>query len=250
MRTIACGFVVLIVISLAPATAQQNFSDYNSLMRHWLAVSDYELTDEDALAEWYIQNHQQDIHREYRNDEFEYRRRLAAAKEAGLQWLADFNDEPYVIYTQVEFGEYDFEREGFPINSGFSEGYFFYKKGSGVSAPFAVEGQPEHERLDSLSRLVKMTFLNNEVMNGLYIDMEPDQAEAFVAERRNSYGSVDRSLRLRLVAEVRGAGLGQARLRYGNYDKALELRADVVEAAFYKGEGRNEDPVKEVEINL
>ncbi|MEA5446782.1 DUF4852 domain-containing protein [Gammaproteobacteria bacterium AB-CW1] len=248
MRSLVLATVAFCVLFAGQAFALQPFQ-YEPAMKHWLSLSDYELQDEDKLARWYIRQHQRQVYNRYRNDEFEFRRRLEAAKTEGLSWLSDVNDSPYVMMVNISFGEYDFEREAFPIETRFGEGYYFYQSGSGVSAPFEKPDGAAHERLDELSSMVIMSFRNYEVMQDLYLPMSPEKAEAFVAERRNSRGTVNRSLRLRLVAEAREADLTDGiRHQFRTLQNVMRLRTDIQEAAIYPADGRLDNPLKEIEI--
>ena len=124
----------------------------------------------------YMQVYRPTVWQRTHNDEFERR----GAEEETLQMMkksaGSFNlDDPIVIHTAIQFGEYDFKQHQFALNP-FSDASFFPVNYC------CVNGLPNQ---------IQLYFSNPDIINGLPMD---DQAAKLFINRHKQYGNVNRQL--------------------------------------------------------
>jgi hypothetical protein len=141
----------------------------------FLRGTNAELTDD--LVTRYIRDYHNNIYRQHHNNEFEWHGKIEEyRKELSQKISAQSLDIAYAIVTNVEFNNYDFDKDGFPVN--ISEGTFF--------------------PLDSKER----TYLNRiglyliDLSNYNFFAMERNDANMFIKNRTSNSGRVDRQVRL------------------------------------------------------
>jgi hypothetical protein len=131
----------------------------------------------DDLITSYIRDYYGDVYRQYSNNEFEWHDKIEQYREEFAEKAAAQNlDTAYVIAAGVEFGNYDFDKNGFPVN--ISAGTFF---------PLT-----SNERI-SLNR-VGLFLLDFHKYN--FFSMERNEANTFIRSRTESSGTVSRDVRL------------------------------------------------------
>lgn len=135
--------------------------------------------DYENFVESYMQAFRPAVWQRSHNDEFEFNGKKAETLDMMKKAAASFNlDEPLVIHTNIQFGEYDFKKHEFALNP-FSDTSFF----------------PVGYCCNTLPSQIRLFFENSEIINGL--PMEEQAARSFL-NLHKQYGNVNRQL----VADV------------------------------------------------
>lgn len=173
MKRLATG-LILVVFSLC-STAYAKEANYLNLFLTDLKLSpsvDYE-----NIINKYMQAYRSEVWTKYKNDEFELEDKRQESIDMLKDKVAGFDlNDPVVIRTRTEFGEYDFDSQAFEYKP-ISEGIYF---------PFRNYPMPN----------VKLTISNGSDIGD--IAMPKAEAKNFLAERKSSYGSIDREVNLTL----------------------------------------------------
>jgi len=131
--------------------------------------------DYDTFVDSYMQVFRPAVWEKSHNDEFELKSKRAETIDLMKKAAAAFNmDDPIVIHTNVDFGEYDFKEKKFAL-SPFSGSTFFY----------------DGYCCTHLPNQIKVYFTNPDFVNG--IPMETDAAKAFLQKHKTN-GYVNRRL--------------------------------------------------------
>lgn len=134
--------------------------------------------DFEANAASYMQAFRYDIYKAYRNDEFQFRRKLSETKEMMKEAAEQFSlDSEMTLNVRLTLGNYNFDNQEFPIIEMNGSNYWYkncpYHRGN-LPSSYSV-----HLTNKSLVRSIPMSEWN---------------AEAFIAARKTSYGSVNRTI--------------------------------------------------------
>jgi|AntDeeMinimDraft_4_1070355.scaffolds.fasta_scaffold08230_1 hypothetical protein len=137
--------------------------------------------DYEANVDSYMYIYRNDVWDRYRNDEFELQDKRDETQEIMKSRIASFDvGESFVINTSFNFGEYDFSNEMFPVESIGESAYFNQRRYNSKSFPSTYR-----------------VFFDNPGMIG-DLKMNKEQAKSFLNSRKSSYGSVDRSINVKM----------------------------------------------------
>lgn len=135
----------------------------------------------------YVKVAENAIYTKYKDDEFEWQDKLAEQKKLCDERIdaADV-DSVYTMSTKIEFGDYDFQNEGYKVTIG--DGTYF---------PFDSIQNTKHswESLSFKSPFKKQIALKlNNFSKYNFFAMPKDTAKAFLQGRKDRYGDVNRKV--------------------------------------------------------
>lgn len=175
-RTVGVAISLLLVASTLFAQAKS--LDKNNAYYVYLKGTNTKITDEEYLN--YAKVVEKDTYDKYINDEFEWEEQFGLLKEKFNKSIQDADLEAeYSIVTSVEFGDYNFTNEGFPVSIGegtffpFDTFYYDYKASAGSLFKKAVAF-----KLDSFEKYN-------------FFAMPKSDAKSFLQGRKYSDGSVN-----------------------------------------------------------
>ena len=182
-----------IVVSLLMAGAifaQTKSLDTNNGYYIYLKGTNTKLTDEEYLN--YAKVVETDTYNKYINDEFQWDEQFTLLKQKFDKLMSDADlSSVYTIVTSVDFGDYDFTNEGFPVSIG--EGTFFSIDTFFNSFYYATK--------DSVFR--KEIALKLDSFNTYnFFAMPKSEAKTFLQGRKSSSGSVNRSVTLQITYKI------------------------------------------------
>jgi len=209
--------VLTLIVALSfinPAFAAKNFT-YDNLFVSFLALGDPNL---DELSLPYMRAYHRDMWLQYKDDEFEIedKKSQMVMEMKGLVEAYDETDT-YVIRTTVDFGEYNFSAQSWPVDMFTKDSYF--------SESLFESGMPRH---------IRVFFSNAETLPRV-IPMQKAEAKAFL-DSRKGYGSVDRRLYTRIEFVVK-------RVVQQPRSSTVDMYAEVTDIKFFKDE-RYQDEIK------
>jgi len=131
-----------------------------------------------AHVDDYLKTFREDVWKKYHDDEFQLHKKRAEALRIFKQRVDDFDlDQEFVIpRATVHIEKYDFEHSAFPIKEATDHHYWYESRYTHSDFP------------DRIS----VYFKNPELMR--YLPMPADEAERFLAERKDRDRDVDREL--------------------------------------------------------
>lgn len=151
--------------------------------------SNTKITEEEYLN--YAKVVEAETYRKYRNDEFEWDEQFTLIKQKLDDSIKNADlDSTYTIVTSVEFGDYDFTNEGFPVTIG--EGTFFPIRG------FYNDYDATRESLFRKSLGFKLDSFDK--YN--FFAMPKAEAKTFLQGRKARNGSVDREITLQITYKI------------------------------------------------
>lgn len=167
-------FALATLVTVCPLQAEE-FS-YRNLTSARMKLDKH--FDFEANADSYMQAFRYDIYKAYRNDEFQFRRKLSETVEMMKEAAEQFSlDSEMTLNVRLTLGNYDFDNQEFPIIEMNGSNYWYkncpYHRGN-LPSSYSV-----HLTNKSLVRSIPMSERN---------------AEAFIAARKTSYGSVNRTI--------------------------------------------------------
>ena len=126
-----------------------------------------------------------ELYRKYKDDEFEYGDILNKATKELADKISTikFGDIYALGLSYVDLKDYDFEKGGFPIEL---KGYTDWLTVSMVGTPGNTE--------------VSVYFQN--YTEHTFLPMDKERAKALIASRKDSYGSVNRNIFVRLYVSI------------------------------------------------
>lgn len=134
----------------------------------------------------YLQVFRPDAWKQYRNDEFQLEKRRAEAAEAFRERVTNFDlNRDFVVLASLTIGKYDFDRSAFPIEEATKTHYWYERR------------YPNGKFPDRIA----VYFKNPELIR--YISLSPDEAEQFLATRKNSRGDVNRKIYANVHIRIR-----------------------------------------------
>jgi hypothetical protein len=173
-RSIRLALVIAALTSVDPLQAEE-FS-YRNLTSARMKLDKH--FDFEANADSYMQAFRYDIYKAYRNDEFQFRRKLSETvgmmKEAAEQFSLDAE---MTLNVRLTLGNYNFAKQDFPIIEMNGSNYWY------KNCPYHRGNLPSSYSV----HLTNKTLIRS-------IPMSERNAEAFIAARKTSYGSVNRSI--------------------------------------------------------
>lgn len=185
-------FVLLAsVIAGGSLFAQALQLDTESAFYLYLKGSKTELSEDEKLD--YAKIVESDTYNKYKNDEFEWDEKFSAIKNKLADKInsTDLN-AVYTIVTSVEIGDYNFEKEGFPV--AINEGvYFPFERFSGLwSYGISEKSILYKQSAFKLDGFEKYNF----------IAMPKAEAKKFLQGRKNSWGDVNRNVTLQITYKI------------------------------------------------
>lgn len=153
----------------------------------------------------YMKIFRKDEWHKYRNDEFELDDKREESLGMMKEKVSSFSlDEEFVLYTNMEFGDYDFERSVFPIKPLSATTYFL------DTEPFSY----------TFPREYRVYFNNVDKLGD--INMSKDEARALVTSRKTQFGTIDRELFVEIKFRV-----------LDFKEKPSQLKAEINEIVIY-----------------
>ncbi len=143
--------------------------------------------DYDNTVDGYMQAFRPAVWQKYHDDEFQRHDKEAETLQLMKAAAANFNiNDPIVIHTSLQFGEYDFKSHQFALNP-FSDGSFFPVNYC------CAQGLPNQ---------IKLFFSNPDIINGLAMD---EQTAKNFLDQHKQYGSVNRQLNAEISVKLASA---------------------------------------------
>ncbi|WP_443739469.1 DUF4852 domain-containing protein [Treponema sp.] len=153
--------------------------DWKKAYYSYVAGTDKQLNDNQYM--YLIYQYFYDDYKQFHNDEFEWEDHKANDIKAINEEIAsckNYKDKKFYVVTRAEFGSYDFEKQGYPVN--LPEGtYFSYQRSSVNSWNDATS--------DMALYMPDMTKYN-------FFPMEKSQAKTFQTARKDRWGEIDRNI--------------------------------------------------------
>lgn len=181
--------LVVTLLTMGLLFAQTKSLDKNSAFYIYIKGSKTTLTSSEELD--YAKSFERAIYDKYNNDEFEWDEQFTTIKQSLKNKIdqADL-DSTYTIVTSVEFGDYDFTNEGFPVSIG--EGTFF---------PF--------EHFDNWTSITSGSTLDKKIALKLdsfekynFLAMPKAEGKAFLQSRKSNSGYVNRDITLQITYKI------------------------------------------------
>lgn len=180
-KKIIAAAVASTLLFTSSASAINDFSWTNLMLASVKLNSNF---DYETYVDSYMKEYRNPVYKRYRNDEFNMRTKRAETIEMMKERIRNFDlDEPFIINTSVEMGKYNFDTESFPIQGIGANSYFYERNYAG-----------------DFPNTYKVRFSNFELIGD--IEMAPGEAEDFIAQRKDSYGSINRKLPIRLKFKI------------------------------------------------
>lgn len=171
-RLVAALF--LSITFLVPSAMAREFS-WDDLMLAAIKVNPH--FDYESNVESYMQIYMPDVWNRVKNDEFELQDKRAEAIKIMKERVDAFSlEEDFSIFVGIDFQDYDFEKNVFPVVKMNPNMFFRAHKVPHGSFPFEY----------------KVFFSNPQFFQD--IQMPKDEAKGFVQARKASNGQVDRTL--------------------------------------------------------
>src|SRR5690606_2516048 len=124
--------------------------------------------DYEGYVDSYMQVFRPEVWHRYKNDEFELQDKRDETVEIMKNKISSFSlDEEFVIHTAFKFGDYDFEKQVFPLDALYPETYFFDSDVRRAAGAFSHE--------------YKVFFRNPGKVD--FISMSKEDARGFVKSR-------------------------------------------------------------------
>ena len=169
--------------------AQTKSLDKNSAFYIYMKGSKTTLSSNEELD--YAKSFERSTYNKYKNDEFEWDEQFTAIKQSLKNKIGEADlDSTYAIVTGVEFGDYDFTNEGFPVSIG--EGTFF---------PFG--------RFDNWTSTSSGSILGKQIALKLdsfekynFFAMPKADAKTFLQSRKSNSGYVNRDITLQITYKL------------------------------------------------
>lgn len=166
-----------------------------------------------ANADSYMQAFRYDVYKAYRNDEFQFRKKLSETVEMMKEAAERFSlDAEMTLNVRLTLGNYNFDKQEFPIIEMNSSNYWYkncpYHRGN-LPSSYSV-----HLTNKSLIRSLPMSEWN---------------AEAFIIARKSRYGDVNRTIEGVIRFKI-------LKLR----DEANEFDVEVQSAKFFSDNARTQ----------
>ena len=123
--------------------------------------------------------------KQFHEDEFEWEDHKANDVKAIQDEINTFNNykyKKYYLVTSAEFGKYDFEKEGYPVE--IAEGVYFP-----LERPYNSLATYEEKK-----SIPSMALWLNGFSKYNFFPMSKDKAKTFQTERKDRYGDIDRKI--------------------------------------------------------
>ncbi|WP_157940030.1 DUF4852 domain-containing protein [Campylobacter blaseri] len=139
--------------------------------------------DRDLMGEWYLYNFNSNKYRQVKNDEFEFHDTVQEGYKQFIK-LVNLNKDKiknteYKTTLKIEFNEYDFKNEGFPLDLIAENSYI----------PFYGSDKPTCNYAQS-----ELSFDNANTSKN-FLPIKKEDASKFVKSRKSNYsGEINRSL--------------------------------------------------------
>ncbi len=141
--------------------------------------------DFEAQVDDYLKAFRSAVWKQYRNDEFRLAEKRAEALDAFREVVEEFDlSQEFLINTSLTMAKYDFERSAFPIEEATDTHYWYETR--------YVDGEFPDQ--------IKVFFKNSDLIG--CIPLPPDDAERFLAMRKDSRGDVDRQVQAKVYIRI------------------------------------------------
>ena len=182
-------FGLLMIMSVCCIFGQNNNLDAKKGLYLYLKGSKTSLTEEDYLN--YAKAIEYNVYKKYINDEFEWHDQFQILKKNFDTAIANADlDATYTVVTNVEFGDFDFTKEGFPVSIG--AGTFFPL---GTTDTYWESSRGSMFKKEAALKLDSFEQYN-------FFAMPKDQAKTFLQGRKYSSGSVNRRITLQITYKI------------------------------------------------
>lgn len=169
--------------------AQTKSLDANSAFYVYMKGSKTKLSENEELN--YAKVFARDTYEKYKNDEFEWDEKFSEIKQDLNKKISEADmDSVYTVVTDVEFGDYDFTNEGFPVSIG--EGTFF---------PYNHFDNYYNASYDSLFE-DKIALKLDSFDKYNFLGMPKADAKTFLQGRKSSSGYVNREVTLEITYKI------------------------------------------------
>lgn len=180
---------VIILFMIEGLFAQTKSLDTNNAYYLYLKGTNTKITDDEYLN--YAKVLETSTYNKYKNDEFEWEEQFVLLKQKFDKAISDADfDSIYTIVTAIEFGDYDFSKEGFTVS--IDEGIFF---------PLGELNYYYETTRDSLFRK-EIAFKLDSFEKYNFFAIQKTDAKAFLQSRKDNYGDVNRQVTLQITYKI------------------------------------------------
>jgi len=135
--------------------------------------------DYEVAVDTYMKLYRFPVWQKYKNDEFELEEKRQQTIELMQQRIESFDlNEEFTLRTSVEFEQYDFKTEEFPLTQLSGNSYFYNSNNRVDSYAFA--------------RVYQVYFKNTDIFGNL--EMQKEDAKNFVQSKKTPTGRIKRAL--------------------------------------------------------
>ena len=139
----------------------------------------------------YMYKFNNEMYKKYRDDEFLFESQKQKMLSEMVNNVKDINTgKTYIVYTGTEFGKYDFEKNEFEFNPLSERSYFKI---------FDMTNNYYCGKCETLTS-IGLQFMNWQDIDG--IKMDSNKAKKFIQSRKNSSGSVNRDVSIKIFYEI------------------------------------------------
>lgn len=136
----------------------------------------------------YAQVMEYDVYQKYHNDPFDWEEKFAQCKKNFDEKVANINlDQEYAIMTTIEFGDYDFENQGYKVK--IDDGTYFP-----MNSVFSKFGTYSAYPGDDSYFVNKLGLKIQDLSKYNFIPMEKEAAKTFLQSRKSSYGNINKQI--------------------------------------------------------
>lgn len=190
MKKIIAALVVLLAV-VAGVSAQVKQLDSKSAFYIYLKETKTKISDKEYLN--YAKSVEYATYRKYKDDEFEWQDQFAQIKKKFDDAIASASTEgTYCVNTAVEFGDYDFANEKWPVSIG--EGTFFPLRSVNSSA----DGSADSGSI--IRNQIALSLDGLSKYNGF--KMPKEEAKNFLKGRKSSSGYVNREVTISIAYKI------------------------------------------------
>ena len=215
--------LLAILLTALSMTANAQSMNGENMTKQWFAMSNHQFIDDYQFELWAIKKFMRETYYQVQYDEFQLRPKMQKAGEYATSWLADYDDSNYEILTGVEFGSYDFDRRGYPLEIGISNNSYFYERS------FDMPG------IDSDAVMLSFAKSDNSIFENAILLMDSDKAQAFLNSKKGRHGYVNRELSMYLELAVISSNKKPERVNSSN-SLHLILHVEIVSAKIKDGD--------------
>ncbi len=170
----SCLIAVSIYMVCSKSAVYANEFNYHDMLITYVLISKDDACTK-LVTDW-MKEFRPEIWNQFQHDEFALKAKEGETTKIIAKDLQSYKiNDPVTIHTEVQFGEFDFDKHAFELHP-FTESHYF---------------SVNRSYFNGLPQTLKISFSNPDILDGL--PMADDKAQAFLNSRKSG-GFVDRRL--------------------------------------------------------